>query len=436
MRIRNFLEIDFIILFAVICLTAVGILFIYSSGLSSPGTHMATEYLRQIVWVLFGLVLALAISMFNYKRVYDLTIYFYLGTMALLVITFLLARFAHGSRWLRIGGFGIQASEFAKITTILLMAWYLDSRKRNQKAFIRFIICGAIALIPMFFILLQPDLGTALVFVPILLGMTYIAGIPLRYILFFSLSIILSGVFLILPLWQAFIMNNSIPALMGFVNTNFIIAACLTLALVFAIAALGFLRMRKGYFYWIAFIAGIFIFSFGFSYAAARVLMEYQIMRLIVFIDPNVDPLGFGWQIIQSTTAIGSGGAFGRGFLQGTHSHFHFLPAQSTDFIFSILSEEWGFAGGMFVFALFLIILLRLIRIMRVTTDSFGSYVVAGLVSMYAFHFIVNVGMTMGIMPITGIPLMFVSYGGSAMLSAMIGIGLAFSVYARRYQQS
>ena len=161
--------------------------------------------------------------------------------------------------------------------------------------------------------------------------------------------------------------------------------------------------------------------------------MQYQIMRLIIFMDPNVDPQGSGWHIIQSITAIGSGGAFGKGYLQGTQSHYRYLPEQSTDFIFSILSEEWGFAGGLLVFSLYLIILLRLIRIMRNTSDLFGSFIVAGFVSMCAFHFLVNVGMTMGIMPVTGIPLLFVSYGGSSLMSAMMGIGLALSIHKRRH---
>ena len=141
--------------------------------------------------------------------------------------------------------------------------------------------------------------------------------------------------------------------------------------------------------------AGILIFALSTSFAAQKVLREYQIMRLIVFMDPNVDPRGSGWHIIQSATAIGSGGLFGKGYLQGTQSQYRFLPEQSTDFIFAILSEEWGFFGGILVFSLFLIINLRLIRIMRITTDAFGSYIAAGLVSMYAFHFLVNVGMTM-----------------------------------------
>jgi len=433
MKIRDFLEIDFILLLAALVLVVFGILFIYSSGITSEGTLISSEYQKQIVWASAGLVFAFTISMLNYKKVYDLSVYFYIGTLALLVVTFIFGRVIHGSRWLRIGFLGFQASEFAKITTILFLAWYLDSTKRNQNDFLRFFVCSVIAMVPMMLVLVQPDLGTALVFIPILLGMAYVAGIAVRYISFFGFSIALAGVLLVLPFWQSSIMNNDIPALMMLANSRFVVAGCMTLLLIAVIAWIGYARYQKRYFYWIRYCAFIFIFSLGGSYLAQKMLKQYQVMRLIVFMDPNVDPRGFGWQIIQSVTAIGSGGTFGKGYLQGTQSHYRYLPEQSTDFIFSILSEEWGFVGGIMVFALFLIIFLRLVRIMQITSDSFGSYIVAGLVYMYAFHFVVNVGMTMGIMPITGIPLMFVSYGGSAVLSSMIGIGLAMSIYVRRF---
>jgi rod shape determining protein RodA len=266
--------------------------------------------------------------------------------------------------------------------------------------------------------------------------MTFIAGVPLRYISFLGLTIVLSGVFMLLPLWQMHIANNAYPVLMMLTNSRFVLVFCLILSLIAVIGWFGFLRYHKEHFFWICYSAAILVFSMGLSFAAQRILRGYQVMRLIVFMDPNIDPRGSGWHIIQSITAIGSGGLFGMGYLQGTQSQFHFLPEQSTDFIFAILSEEWGFVGGLFVFALFMVLILRLIRIMRITIDSFGANIVAGLASMYAFHFFINVGMTMGIMPITGIPLMFVSYGGSALISAMAGIGLALSVYVRRYQHS
>ena len=158
-------------------------------------------------------------------------------------------------------------------------------------------------------------------------------------------------------------------------------------------------------------------------------------MRLIVFLDPSVDPRGAGWHIIQSMTAIGSGGLLGKGFLHGTQSHYRFLPTQSTDFIFSIFTEEWGLLGGLIVFALFLLICLRLIRIMKTTADNFSVYVAGGLTVMYVFHFLINVGMAMGIMPITGIPLHFMSYGGSSLITAMAGIGLALNIHIRRFNR-
>ena len=434
MRIRDFLEIDFILLFAALVLQVFGILFIYSSGVSSEGVLISTEYRRQIIWAAAGLIIVVGITLLNYRRIYDLSLYLYLGTLVLLLYTMAFGRVVNGTRWLRIGSLGFQVSEFAKIATILFLAWYLDSTKRNQKTFMRFLVSCLIVLVPMTIVLLQPDLGTALVFIPILLGMCFIAGISKRYIIFLGLSIVLAGIFLVLPLWETTIMHNAIPALSVLGDKRFVAASCLVLFLILVIGWIGFVRYKKQYFFWICYGAGILILSLGTSYAAHKVLKEYQLMRLIVFMDPNVDPRGSGWHIIQSITAIGSGGVFGKGYLQGTQSHYRFLPEQSTDFIFSILSEEWGFFGGLLVFALFLVINLRLIRIMRITSDAFGSYIVAGLVSMYSFHFVINVGMTMGIMPITGIPLTFMSYGGSSILSAMIGIGFALSIYVRRYQ--
>jgi rod shape determining protein RodA len=147
-----------------------------------------------------------------------------------------------------------------------------------------------------------------------------------------------------------------------------------------------------------------------------------------------VDPRGAGWNIIQSMTAVGSGGFFGKGFLEGTQSHYQFLPQQSTDFIFSILAEEWGFIGSFAVFVLFSVILLRTLYVVNSANDAFGSYLSAGVAAMLFFHFVVNIGMAIGIMPITGIPLFFVSYGGSSLWTALLSVGLVMSVYQHRYR--
>ena len=166
---------------------------------------------------------------------------------------------------------------------------------------------------------------------------------------------------------------------------------------------------------------------------AQKILKDYQIMRLVVFLDPDVDPQGAGWNILQSLTAIGSGGLFGKGFLKGTQSHYHYLPQQSNDFIFSIIAEEIGFFGSMVVFLCFFIILIRGFIIAYSSKDSFGSYICFGIIAMFFFHFVVNIGMAMGIMPITGIPLLFLSYGGSSLWTSMMAAGILINIYYRRY---
>jgi rod shape determining protein RodA len=434
-KVRDFLAIDYLLLFSALALTTFGILFIYSSGINASGDQVSQEYFRQIIFASLGFIFALVLAMVNYRRFYELSIYLYLATLVLLVYTCLFGRMVSGARaWIGIGSFGIQPSEFAKITTIIFLARYLDSSKRNPNSFTRFVISCIIVFIPMGIILLQPDFGTSLVFVPILLVMTFIAGISIKYILFFIFCIGLTGVLMVLPLWETYIKRDSLPALTLLMNFRFIAVSVFALFIIFLIALFGFLRHKKRYFYWIAYGVAVIMLSLGLSFLSHKALKDYQIMRLIVFLDPNVDPQGSGWNIIQSITAIGSGGFFGKGYLQGTQSHYRFLPQQSTDFIFSIFTEEWGFAGGFIAFAFFMVICLRLIRIIKNSADSFGAFITSGLSAMYIFHFLINVGMTMGIMPITGIPLLFMSYGGSAIISAMTGIGLALSVYIRRYE--
>ena len=433
MRARDLLEIDYFILLAVTALMATGIMFIYSSGVNSSGVLVSNEYIKQIVWASVGLAAALVLSMVNYRRFYNFSLYLYLISLIPLVYTLFFGRLFHGTRWLRIGIFGFQASEFVKITTIIFLARYLTDTRRSTGSFVRFLVSCLIVFFPMAIVLVQPDLGTSLVFIPILLSVTFIAGLSMRYMVFSVSCISLTGFLIVLPLWQTHILRRTLPALAALTNPRIVVIIILALSIIMAIALFGYLKFRKRYFFWLLYVVAIIVFSLGASYAARGVLRNYQIMRLIVFLDPNVDPRGAGWNIIQSITAIGAGGVTGQGFLRGTQSHYRYLPEQSTDFIFSIFSEEMGFAGGIAVFTLYLIICLRLMRIIKITADPFATYICAGLAGMFSFHFLINVGMAMGIMPITGIPLLFMSYGGSSLMSAMLGIGLALSIYVRRY---
>ncbi|MDR2150562.1 MAG: rod shape-determining protein RodA [Spirochaetaceae bacterium] len=432
------LRIDFILILSTLGLIIVGIFFIYSANITiSTGVPITDEYRRQIVWGVAGLCLIFTLCFIDFRRLYKISIHLYIATLLILLYTYKWGRVVNGARaWIGIGTFGIQPSEFAKITTILLLARYLDSSRQNSTSFFRFLVSCIIALVPMGLILIQPDFGTSLVFIPILLLMTFIAGVSMRYIVFVIALITLTSFFTVMPLVQSYILKTAIPVFEMFSNTTITLITSGALAVILLCALAGLAFSRKQYFFWIAYCSAISSLSLGSSFLVRKILKEYQLKRLIVFLDPNVDPQGAGWNIKQSMTAIGSGGFWGKGYLNGTQSHYQFLPQQSTDFIFSIFAEESGFVGGAFVFSLFLLICLRLIRIAKITVDPFGRYISAGLAAVYIFHFTINVGMTMGIMPITGIPLFFMSYGGSALLSSMLGIGLAMSIYIRRFERS
>jgi rod shape determining protein RodA len=436
LRLRNILEIDYLLLLPVIILMVLGVLFIYSSGITSAGVQVSSEYYKQIVWASAGLITAVLLSLVNYRRLYYLSLYIYLFSLAPLVYTLLFGHDIYNtSRWLRIGSYGIQMSEFVKISVIIMLSRFLADTDRNKESFSRFFVCCIITIIPMGIVLLQPDLGTALVYVAILITMIFMAGVPMRYVSFMVSCIALTGVLLVLPLWQTYILRKTLAFLTALTSLKIIIITITFFVLIAIIALFGYLKYKKKYFFWLVYTSAIIVFSLGASYGARIVLKNYQIMRLIVFLDPNVDPRGAGWNIIQSVTAIGAGGVMGRGFLQGTQSHYRFLPEQSTDFIFSIFSEEAGFIGGILIFALFLFICYRLILTMKTVTDPFAKYFCAGLAGMISFHFIINVGMTMGIMPITGLPLLFMSYGGSSVMASMIGIGIVLSIYIRRFNR-
>lgn len=435
MNLKRLIEIDFVLFISVFLLALFGILFIYSSGLSSSGVQVSDEYIRQIIWVCVGLILFLGISLIDYRRLYDLSGYLYAAVLVVLLYTKFFGRVVNGARaWIGVGAFGVQPSEFAKIFTILYLAKFLESTQRSKEALYRLLVSGLIVTLPVILILAQPDLGTALVYIPIFLTMAFIAGMPIRYISFISLFIAFGGFLTILPLWHEYIIRGALPFLNVFSNVKALLFIAFVFFLVGGIGVFGYRRYQKKYFYWIAFTSILIIGAVLFSIAARGVLKDYQIMRLIVFLDPEVDPRGSGWNIIQSITAIGSGGAFGKGFLQGTQSHYRFLPQQSTDFIFSIFSEEWGFLGGLAVFALYYLIAHRLLKTMKTTADPFGAYICGGIASVIVFHFMINVGMTMGVMPITGIPLLFMSYGGSSLLAMMTGLGIAMSIYTRRFE--
>lgn len=435
LRSRSIFEIDLYITLATIALVVIGILFVYSSGVTANGELVSREYLRQIAWASSGIVLMLVLTFFDY-RVFSRPAPVIFGvSLLILIITLAFGRIVNGARsWIGIGELGGQPSEFTKIALILMLAWYFGHDEKRIRSLPGFLGGLLIALVPVGMVLLQPDLGTAMVYVPIFLFVAFAAGVPMVYIGFVFGVGALTVVFTVLPVWRSYEgMGGStlVQVLVVRENLQFLI---LGVGVALLLAVLGFLTTKRRMFFWLAYFLSIALIALPLSYIARSILQDYQIMRLIVFLDPYVDPRGAGWNIIQSTTAVGSGGPFGKGFLKGTQSHYQYLPQQSTDFIFSILAEEWGFIGILAVFSLFGIIFGRSIYIMASARDRFASLIVAGVLGMFMFHFVINVGMAVGIMPITGIPLLLLSYGGSSLWTAMSGIGLVMSVYQHRYQ--
>ncbi len=424
---------DYLLILVVLILVALGVLFIYSSSINSEGVSVTNEYIKQIIWASIGFVIMIFVTLYDFRKTESFTPYLYVFLILLLVYTRIFGRYVNGAKsWIGIGEFGVQPSEFGKIFFILFLAKFLDESK-NMNQFKRFVFAIGILLLPMGLILIQPDLGTASVYIPIFLTMCFIAGIPVKYILYVLSFGLLTVFFTVLPVWNAEIAEN--PFVFISVLTNLKLRVLLISA-VLLITLLGYVVRRyfhgPKYIYWITLVFSVICLSLIFSLALGKFLKDYQIKRLIIFMNPNKDRLGAGWNIIQSKVAIGAGGMTGQGYLQGTQSHYRFLPQQSTDFIFSILSEELGFIGGIFVFSLYFVILIKILYIIRKCINRYGSYICAGIFGMFSFHFFVNVGMVMGIMPITGIPLLFLSYGGSSLLTAMTCIGLIMNINCRK----
>lgn len=434
-RSRPLLTVDPLLAIAVVGLMSIGVLFIFSSGVNSSGVLLSSEYLKQLLWVGVAVAVMVSFSYINYNLLRDLSVWIYVLFLFLLVMTLIFGKVVNGARaWLGVFGIGGQPSEFAKIATVLFLSRFLANKRmeihRGKVLFQAFLIVA----VPMLLIIRQPDTGTTLVFVPIFLMVLFLAGARVRHILYVAFIGVLSVVMALIPFVEKIIYHESNGFGELLTDLRFLGIVEGILIVIVATSIFGLQKFKRRIFYWLAYVFSVLAIAIVVAYLLRSVLKEYQVMRFIVFLDPSVDPKGSGWNLIQSITAIGSGGFLGKGFLAGTQSHYRFLPMQSTDFIFSILGEEWGFIGAIAVFGLFLLLLLRLLYIMQVVKDNYGVLVLSGFVAMFLTHMTVNIGMTVGIMPVTGIPLYFLSYGGSSLIAGGMAIGIAMNVYNRRFR--
>jgi len=393
---------DGVLLVLVIVLTLIGGLAIRSVELAETRTDWAQHWITGGV----GVVLALTIARWRYEalsRAYWLI--YAVTNLALLVVIFAGTTANGAQSWVTIGSFNVQPSEFAKVGIIITLAGVLQERSANTVLAV--IKTLAITAVPWVLIMLQPDLGTGLVFGAITLGMLYWANANPGWILLLVSPIVAAVLFgVYLPSWFVWV------------------------------ALTTYIGWRTLPWKWLgAFVAGVVnLLSGGLGNFAWNLLQDYQKDRLILFLDPDKDPLGGGYHLIQSRIAIGAGGLWGRGIHQGTQTQLNFIPEQHTDFIFSAIGEETGFVGSLVVLLVIWLICFRLVIIAQNSKDNFGSLLAAGVLSMILFQVLVNIGMTIGLAPITGIPLPWLSYGRSALLTNFIAIGLVESVYNFRHR--
>jgi rod shape determining protein RodA len=399
-------EFDLTLLVAALLLSAIGILLIYSAKLHSENPAEGVIYVKQMVWVLLGLS-ACILTFLVPLRFYEIFSYpiWVFSILTLILILMIGSSKMGAARWISIGGFNIQPSEFAKIAAIFPLARYLAYSKRSVYSFRWLVTVIGIALLPALLILRQPDLGTSLVFFAILISMLFWSGVPLFY-LFLIVSPFISLV--CASHWASW-------------------------ALFFFILVMLLYYVRPS----VVFSVGFLLLNLTFGMVTPLVwnrLHDYQKQRIIVFLDPGRDPHGAGYQIIQSKVAIGSGGLAGKGYLEGSQTKLAFLPHQHTDFVYSVLGEEFGLFGGLVLLALFTFLIIKGILIARKARNTFASNVAIGLTAIIGFQMMVNVGMTLGVMPVTGLPLPFVSYGGSSMLLSWIALGILLAINSRWYE--
>jgi len=401
-RIRQ-QPVDFSLLLCTAVLVSFGLAAIYSA---CNGVGIMTNFHKQLIWLGISLVAMLVVMFLPYRFFQDWAYTLYGLSLLALVAVLIIGRKVSGSlSWFQVAGASIQPSEFTKLTTIMALARYLSHRETNIRSLKGFAIAIGIVLLPVALIMLQPDTGTALTYLTFIVPMIVLAGFEFYYVVILALPV-------------AF-------ALVGFIDLYILaFAAGFMLLVLFS--------MRQQLWLSLASLGAGITAGIMTNLYAAKVLKPHQLKRIQTFLDPMLDPQGAGYNALQAKVAIGSGGLFGKGFLQGTQTQLRFIPAQWTDFIFCVIGEEFGFVGCAVVLLTFFILITRFLTLANSIKNKFTVLMLVGIASLFFGHVIINVGMTIGLMPVIGIPLPFLSYGGSSLFANFIAIGLALNVYHNR----
>ncbi|MBC7758010.1 MAG: rod shape-determining protein RodA [Phormidesmis sp. FL-bin-119] len=396
-----FFNVDWFIILTYLTLCIIGWFNIHAAVYDADNPSIVdldTNYGKQLIFIVSAVIIGLVILLLDGKFFNAFSPVFYGITLLLLVLVLIIGRNVGGNQaWIPIGSFRLQPSEFAKFATCLLLARYLSSSTVKVQDIKTQVVAAFIILIPTALILLQPDAGSALTFSALILVL-YREGLSGYFLVIEGLSILL---FILTVLYNKYYVIIGVVAFAGlliyFFRKNRKMITVFGFGLLFSI---------------------LFIFSVDFAYNS--ILKPHQKNRIDVILGKINDPRGIGYNLNQSKIAIGSGGMWGKGYLQGTQTKYNFVPEQSTDFIFCTVGEEWGFAGCFVVIGLYLFLLLRIIVIAERQRSPFSRIYGYGVASILFFHFFINVGMTIGLIPVIGIPLPFLSYGGSSLWSFTI----------------
>jgi len=397
---------DFTLFFAFVLLITFGLMAIYSATNSHPTA--SGNFQKQLYTTILAFILFFVAYSIPYKFYKLISVPSFIFSILPLIAVLFVGKTIYGAKsWISFGPIGFQPSEFSKIGLILFLAYFLTRKGKNPNTIKGFLLVVGYSLIPIILILLEPDMGTAIVYVIITSVMLFWSGVDLFWF-FLALS----------PVVVVFASLFGLAA--------FILAMLLIIALLF--------YFKKNIFVNVSIVVlnmtAAFLFDYGLSF-----LKPHQQKRIETFVNPASDPLGAGYNILQTKVAIGSGGLFGKGFLEGNQTQLRFIPEQWTDFIYCVIGEEFGFMGSILVVVLFLILFSRLIYIATHTKNKFGSLIVIGSLSLYFSHFAINIGMNLGVAPVIGLPLPFMSYGGSSLMVNLILMGIILNFYKNRREQ-
>ena len=388
---------DIIITLCYIILVFFGFISIYSSQYSEelPFVSLKNESFKQLIWILICLIIFFIIQIIEYRFIFDLAVPLYFLSIILLVLVLLFGQEVKSSvSWFNFFGLKFQPSEFAKFSTALILAKVFDSSNLKVDSVKSLIKVSTLILIPFILILFQGDTGTALVYFSFFLVLLR-EGLSLKFF-FIALSFI-------------------VIFMMGIILEKTILYTIFTI-LFLIIVGLSIKDFKRIINSSIFFVLVILVIN-GQDFLMNNVLKPHQKKRIESLINPNADPLGAGWNVTQSKIAIGSGSFLGKGYMEGSQTSFNFVPFQSTDFIFSVIGEEFGDVGSMIFIILYFIFLYRVLILAENQKDKFARVFGYSVFSIIFFHFFVNISMTLGLFPVVGIPLPFVSYGGSSLLS-------------------